>query len=469
MAQADATTRIIRYEIGTRRDGRWTIECARENQSEAVAMARTLLASKAYEAVRVMRERDMHGTTLVQTPIFEGLRSDGGTLPLRVSAPHDQDCWCAELDDLYGARSRRTIGQLLRSFFDQIKITPTEILHNSRQVRRLDDAGMLLSAAMQRMARVRANATGESMSESLQFLEALVATAVRRAADARSQIKAPRPGPDGLDPLVERARGVSENLSDQRFFLRHAISVHFEMSPNLLARLAAALEWGALATTPEALSVVDELIADCLGSAAVVQEMLGAQPDLGTALRMSIELARGRFEGTPPRAASWFPSLAALLAAHPCPEIRTMLLVRAQRELGSERPLTRGGPADEASAIMSLANALKDETSGSYIGGSALVEAMIRRWSRLDQPGGFADLDMPVGKAAERFQALLVQEPACYGESKKRAIATLLIDTICEIPLGDRHQLRETAGAIRNSALPELARRALLRELASDS
>ena len=132
MAQADATTRIIRYEIGTRRDGRWMIECARERESEAIALARTLLASKSYEAVRVMRERDLHGTTLVQTPIFEATCSGDGSQPLRVSASDERDCWCTELDELYGARSRRAIGQLLRSFLDQLKITPTELLHNIR-------------------------------------------------------------------------------------------------------------------------------------------------------------------------------------------------------------------------------------------------------------------------------------------------------------------------------------------------
>ena len=469
MTQADAATRIIRYEIATRRDGRWTIECAREHQSEAVALARTLLASKAYDAVRVMRERDLRGTTIVQTPVYEALRSGNGALPLRVSASDERDCWCAELDDLYGARSRRAIGQLLRSFLDQLKITPTEILHNIRYARKLDDAGMLLSAAMHRMARARADSTGESLGVSLRFLETLVASAIRRVVDAKAQRHALRPGADGLDPLIARVQEMTENPSDQRFLLRHAIALDFEMLPSLLARLAAALEWGARATTSEALIVVDELVADCLGSATIVQEMLGAQPDLATALRMNIDLARGNFQGTPPRAASWFPALAALLAAHPCPETRTILLVRAQRELGSERPLTRGGPADEATAIMTLANGLRDDVGGTYVGGSAMVEVMVRRWKRLDQPGGFADLEMPVGSAAQRFQTLLVQEPDHYGETKKRAIATLLVDAVREMPLDGRTLLRETAGAIRNAALPEQARQTLLRELALDS
>jgi len=469
MAQADATTRIIRYEIGTRRDGRWMIECARELESEAIALARTLLASKSYEAVRVMRERDLHGTTLVQTPIFEAACSGDGSQPLRVSASDERDCWCTELDELYGARSRRAIGQLLRSFLDQLKITPTELLHNIRFSRKLDDAGMLLSSAMQRVARARAESTGESVSDSVGVLETLIAAAIRRAADARAQRHTPRPGTDGLDPLVERARQMSENQSEQRFFLRYAIALDFEAMPSLLARLVAALEWGARATTPEAVIAVDELVADCLGSAAIVQEMLGAQPDLATAMRMSIELARGRFEGAPPRAASWFPKLAALLAEHPCPEIRAILLARVQRELGGERPLTRGRPADEATAIMTLASGLKDETGGTYIGGSPMIEKMIRRWKRLDQPGGFADLEMPVGSAAQRFQTLLIQEPDQYGETKKRAMATLLIDALREIPLDDRGPLRETAGAIRDAAFPEPARRTLLEELGADS
>jgi len=185
-----AASRVVRFEVATQRDGRWSIECARERQDEAIAMARALLATNAYQAVRVMRERDVHGRTLIETPVYEALRSHDDEPPLRLSAPDESDCWCTEIADLYGARSRRVIGQMLRAFLDQLGVTPTELLHNLRFARKLDDAGMLLSSAVHRISRARAEATGESLAESIRFLEKLIATALRRMVDARAKRRA---------------------------------------------------------------------------------------------------------------------------------------------------------------------------------------------------------------------------------------------------------------------------------------
>jgi hypothetical protein len=462
-----AATRVFRFEVASKRDGRWAIECARERQDDAIAMARALLATKAYEAVRVVRERDVHGRTLIETPIFEALRTDDDEPQIRLSAPDESDCWCTELDDLYGARSRRVIGQMLRAFLDQLGITPTELLHNARFARKLDDAGMLLSSAVHRISRARAEATGESMADSIKFLEKLIGTALRRVVEARANRKHPVPGADGLDPLVERARAASPDLGAQRFFVRHAVALAFETQPSLLARLVCALDWGAGAKLPESVAIVDELIADCLGSAVVLKEMLGAQPELGAALRMSIDLARGRPVATPPRAASWYPALAQVLAEHPCPETRSVLLVRVQRELGTERPLSRGGASEEATALLAIAGGLRDDAVGGYVGGAPMVEAMIRRWQRLDQPGGFSDIEVPDGMPLDRFGDLIRQEPDLYGETKKRALATLLLDSLRNVPVDERCHLFGHVDAIKASGLLDTARSAVLRELAA--
>ena len=42
---------------------------------------------------------------------------------------------------------------------------------------------------------------------------------------------------------------------------------------------------------------------------------------------------------------------------------------------------------DEANAVLAIAAAVKDDSNGSYIGGGRMIEALIRRWKRLDQPG----------------------------------------------------------------------------------
>jgi hypothetical protein len=462
-----ASSRVIRYEVATRRDGRWAIECARDRESEAIALAKEMLATAAYEAVKVMRERDVFGRTLIQASVFEASLRGRDEPPIKLSAPDESDCWCSELDDLYGARSRRVIGQMLRPFLDQFGITPTELLHNVSFGRKLDEAGTLLSSAIHRISLLRANATGESLGESVRFLERLISTALRRTADIRANRRLPVPGPDGLDPIVGRLAAASTDPGERRFLLRCAASLACETERTLLARLVKVLDWTRTAQLPESVAVIDEMMADCLASASVLQEMLGAQPELGAALSTTVEIARGRPVAEPPRAAKWYPALAAFLLAHPCPQTRTVLLVRVHREIGGDTPLTRGKPADEARVLLSIAAALKDDTIGGYVGGARMVEALIRRWSRLDQPGGFSDMKIPTGAPAERFDALLRAEPDHYGETKKRALATLLLDALREVPVDGREPLRRHVGTIEGSKLLTPARRSLLREIAA--
>ncbi|MBL8701913.1 MAG: hypothetical protein JNK67_26255 [Alphaproteobacteria bacterium] len=467
MTSSINATREVRFEVATQRDGRWTIECARLGEPEARRIAQQLLATNAYEAVRVVRERDVLGRTLVETPIFAARRTASSEPPLRVNATDERDCWCAELDDLYGARSRRAIGQLLRAFLDQIQITPIELLHNVRFARKLDDAGTLLGAALHRIARARAEAIGEPLAQSVKLLESLIATAMRRMVDAQANRRHPVPGDDGLDALVARCRQLAPDPSAVRFHIRHAIARDFEGRPSLLARLDAALGWLGAASDPESLAAIDELVADCLGSAATMQETLGVQRDLATALRMTIELARGRPKTEPARMASWYAPLARMLAEQACPETRTVLLGRVQREVAGDRPLTRGTTADEANAIVALAGALKDDTAGGYVGGAPMLEALVRRWKRIDRPGGFSEFEIPDGDAASRFQSLVAFEPECFGETRKRALATLLLDALREVPAADRPALGRFAPLIEASSLLDAARATLLRELAA--
>ncbi|MBM3524813.1 MAG: hypothetical protein FJX57_17845 [Alphaproteobacteria bacterium] len=465
MPSTQAATREVRFEVATQRDGRWTIECARLGEIEARRIAQQLLATNAYEAVRVVRERDVAGRTLVETPVFAARRVGSGVPPLRVSATDERDSWCAELDDLYGARSRRTIGQLLRSFLDEFKTTPTELLHNIRFARKLDDAGTLLGTAVHRVARLRAEATTTPLATCVAELEALIATATRRMADAQADRRHPVPGEDGLDAFVARCRARSDDPSIVRFHIRHGVARDFEQRPTLLARIDAALSWLAGATDPDSFALIDELVADCLGAGALMQEALGVQRDLAAALLRAVELARGRAKPEPQQTAAWRAQLGRLLAEQACPETRTILLARVQRELASERPLTRGGTAEEANAVTAFAAALKDEGSGGYAGGAPMVEALVRRWKQIDRPGGFAEFELPSGDPVSRFGALVRMAPDCYGETRKRAVATLLIDAMREIPAVARPALQRFAPMIRAAGLLDPARDTLLGEL----
>jgi hypothetical protein len=460
------TARATSFEIAGRRDGRWTIEATRAAESEAVALARALLAEGGYEAVRVLRAREIGARVAYESAVFEAARPAGATVPVRLAASHERDAWCGEIEDLYGARSRRAIGQMLRQFLDQVGITPGELLHHPRHARRLEEAGTLLAAAVHATARARAAALGESTAASLRALDALIAEALRRAVVARADAAHPLPDAHGIDAFVAAATARGPDAAAIRHAIHHGLARALEGAPTLLARLAAALAWGTEATTPAAAAAIDALVADCLGAGTVLGELLGAQPNRAAALRFAVALARGEAVPPPPRAASWYGDFARFVAAHPAPETRAVLFARVERELAGDRPLARGGAIEEAEALKALAGALQDETSGGYAGGAAVVAAMLRRWRRLDQPGGFGDLEPPEGTPLARAGALIDGVDRAFGDMRKRAVATLLLDALAEMPVDARAALRPRAQAIAASPLHEAARFALLRALA---
>lgn len=461
------TERAFVFEVGVRRAGRWTVEGLRDRQDDAVANARDILARGGCEAVRVVRGRIVDGHFLTGNAVFEAARPERGQDVPRVGDLDEAGAWCDAAADLYGARSRRAIGQLLRQFLDRLGITPTELLHNIRFARRLEDEGMLMGAALHRAARVRAEETGSPHAECVRALEGLLAAAWKRATEARADRRHPVPGHGGLDALAERARHRAEDEPGRAFVARHGIARVLEGEPTLLARLALALGWAGAASAPESISRVDELVADCLASPEVLREVLGGQQDFAAALMATIDMARGREPPPPPRPAPWYPDLARFLSAQQAPETRGVLMARVRRELSGPRQLARGDATAEAAALTRVAEALRDDARGAYAGGGGVVVAMVRRWQRLDRPGGFGDLVLPQGTPAARFRALALAETEIRGEMRRRAVATLLLDALRETPVAGRPALRAFEGYIRSANFMDEARELILRELSA--
>lgn len=460
--------RSERFEIASRRDGRWAIEAVRIRMDESVALARELLARGAYEAVRVVRARDIADRTVFESVVFEAERDGDGEPPIRLAAADEQDCWCADLADFYGARSRRAMGLILRDFLDRTAITPTELLHHPRHARRLDDTGMLLSAAVQRVAQLGAQSGTRSLADSRRFLEAMIDEARRRAEASRADRAHPQPDPQTLEPFLEMIAARGGTPIDRHHAACHGIARSLEMAGSLLARTETVLTWGQTARTAPAIQAVDALLADCVASPTVLREMFGQPADLSTALAMAIAFARNRPADPPRRPASWYPALVAFMQGHPAAETRAILLDRVRRMLAGDRALTHGDASSEANALIDLSTRLADTRTGAFIGGTPMVEAMQRRWKRLDKPGGFGNLMIPQGKPEDRFRQILGQEGQIFGEMRQRAVATLLLDALRDIPVDERGKLNDLEPRIEVIGLLGPATRSVRREMRSN-
>ncbi len=180
-----------RYEVMTQRDGRWVMDCHVATEVDALARAEELYADESIAAIRVVRAHFGGGDSF-ETQIMERVReARKGQPPLRLAAAPDENAWCETLADFYGPSSRYAMARLLRNYLDRYQITPTELLHNHRWNKLLDNQESLMPSAIQRMAALQAEQRKLDRRVCTDTIDKFVNEASSKARDALASRAAP--------------------------------------------------------------------------------------------------------------------------------------------------------------------------------------------------------------------------------------------------------------------------------------
>jgi hypothetical protein len=450
-----------RYEVAARRGGRWIIDCLARNESEARTRADELYRDETIEAVRVVRARFGGDGTSFESVLLEQERPKRqGAPPVHIAAAPSEAAWCESLDDFYGRASRHAIARLLRNFLDRNGITPTELLHHQRYMRILERQENLQTQAVQRMAALQAKARGTEPRARADAIDRFVADAGARARDALASRAAPRLGEEGIEPLIAAIAQFVTSEADQAFYLRFAISVAWETNHGPAEKLAAVAKWAGAAAMPVAL--VDELAAGLLGAASLIQEVLGAQSHLAAALGTLADLALGRAVEKMPPALEPF---AEPFRAGSLPETRHVLVERIERELASEKPLSRDDAQTQRRQFETLLDKLVDAT-GIFAGGPAMIEAIARRSRRLGIVGGVDSMRFRAETASGRLEEVFARAADLASERQQRAIATYLVALVDEVGQ-EPSAARSLRPKITGLAFPDALKTAILARIPS--
>lgn len=452
-----------RFEVAARRGGRWVIDCLARSENEARARADELYRDESIEAVRVIRARFGRDGTSFESVLHEQERPKRqGAAPVRIAAAPAAAAWCETLDDFYGRASRHAIARLLRNFLDRHGITPTELLHHQRYMRILERQENLQGQAVQRMATIQAKAREIEPRVRADAIDGFIEQASVRARDALASRAAPRLGEDGIKALADAITSLATGEADKGFYLRFAISVAWETNYGPADKLAAIGKWAA--EDPSLLPLIDELAAGLLGAASLVQEVLGAQPHLAGALSTMADLALGHGpEKTPPALAPFED----LLAAASMPETRVVLIERIERELASEKPLSRDDGQMQRRQFDTLVDKLVD-ADGFFVGGPAMVETLARRSRRLEIVGGIEAVRFRSESVPERLEELFTHAADAISERQQRAIGTYFTALLDEAG-DDRGVAEGLRPRIAGLRFPDALKAAILSRLANPS
>ena len=451
-----------RYEVMAQRDGRWVIDCHVPTEFDALARAEELYADERIGAVRVVRAYFGGGGDSFETRIMERVRAARrGQPPLRLAAVPEEGAWCETLADFYGPSSRVAIARLLRHYLDRYQITPTELLHNHRWIKLLDNQESLLPSAIQRMAALQAEQRQIDRRVCADGIDKFVNQATSKARDALASRAAPKLGDAGLPALAEAIDERVKDPGERGFWQRYAVARAFEDMNSFAAKFERITKWAGADLPPAMLPLIDELCAGVMGAVSVIKDTLGNQPHLGGALIALADLGAGRQEPDLAGAPTGFAAFAGLMSRAAMPETRSVLYDRLQRELATDKPLSREAPLLQRRQFETLLDKLADD-SGLFAGGPAMVAALARRSRRFDIVGGVEDVRLTAAEPMARIEELLATEKTLVGRRQQQGIGTYLRDAIDRLEGAAAAELITLRTRIGDSGLPEAMKKALI-------
>lgn len=384
------------------------------DEAKAKAFAESILSDKKNDGVRIIKEHRRIDGSFSESVIFEKMkRIDNKKKDISISdiasAPK-----CESYLDLYKLESRVCAGRVMRKYLDDAVLTPTELLHNYRELKRLLDMD-ITQGAVDRVSTLQAKQDGVDgrlrRDELFGYLEKALARARKIGEDGSvPKIKEL----SFADALARIDRTVP--AEDRDFVAMVAMSRVLGDIRNFLAKMAEALtQMDKAAGAARPIGLLDGVVADVLAGKGVIQDMLGNQANLGAAVMKLADLIDGRFavagrdEGDP------IIALNQRLGAGSVPETRATMVEYLIRQLKMAQPLARNEPSVEFEMFKQVMNRLV--TPEQVFGGPVVAEAMALRYLRF----------LPQGGAPGRREAIrVVTSFLPTGQQKVRFLTSVL-------------------------------------------
>lgn len=343
----------------------------------------------------------------------------------------DETNLCGAIDDFHSTLSRVVIGILLRSYLDTYVLTPLEIIHLAKPLRRLAEQVTLVENSILRVANAQGAMPGHSASQRRVVIRRAVDETLARALAAQKAFAGMAHGAGMLDRVLDAAGGRSPTgnpVYDRRYAMAAELAVVHTWAEKLdlvLDRLRDER------TRP----IADEALADLLGGTAVMDLLFGpAAATDGTLVTRLSTLVFGEETGS-----ATLIELNRLFHQGQLPETRMATLDRIRRLLRAPFPLGRGQPGEEADALQSVLPLLI--TPSGVVGGERTAEALTIRYSRRLEQGGASAFRRSVVGLAETL-------PDFFCRSH-------FLAAVARVPAATRHldEIAHTLGAAFSSDL----------------
>ena len=86
-----------------------------------------------------MANRVKHDGSVEEKVVFEETQSVKGSQLLKIATVEQIKIYCEKPRDFFSLESRIIFNRIFRSYLESITLTPTEVLHNHKEIQRLAD------------------------------------------------------------------------------------------------------------------------------------------------------------------------------------------------------------------------------------------------------------------------------------------------------------------------------------------
>lgn len=368
------------FDIQILRDGRWTTEAVRGNENNARELARKFLSKPQCEGARVVANQTLSDGSIRENVIFQETQSGGGK-PLRITTLDSARPYCRSPKDFFSLESRINLNRLFRTYFEEVTLTPTEVLHSYNQLQKLFDRDSLRLSAVSHIATLQVKGLEKTARDRQNELNRIVDQITAQAREAE-QIELPEFAESlaGTIAAVPRVKSHSAEYLAMAVLARELIKI-----PNWVGKLDRLSGLALQEKDATAILLLDTVIADLLG-ANIIQELLGWQPSLGSAIISMLDLADGVFDSTKSDAKETTDRLMDLFKLNVLPASKRVLVDRALRQLKSNAPLSKSDPSKEMEEYQRVLARLL--VPGGILSGAQAAEALTLRGSQFVEAGG---------------------------------------------------------------------------------
>jgi hypothetical protein len=345
-------------------------------------------------------------------PTKDDLDSAPDTLP--------EGAYCTRIEDFFSAGSRDLIGRFLSNFTESLVITPTELVFSAKSQKRLGDSGRVMMNAVDRIATLQAKAKGESASQRLRDLNALISAGMKKAWDDDRD----RP-PAAVTPetFADHCAGLKGTPAEKDYAAGRALAEFLSAFKVWKDKVAVLVKLFGHTRGKDGAALVEQVIAECLRSDAALDQMLGLCETVEERCGDLADLWKGAWT---PRATAHpaMQAIAAMIGDGSAPGCKAAVEYSLLRTLAAKAPLRSAEPEAEIAALFDLFKRMWTGTT--LIGGAKALVSLERRQARHLNKEGVTDLLRERKVVADRYAFLMQLTAVAVGQGNRATLKTFI-------------------------------------------